>query len=137
MSKTSHLDKYFLQWGFLRNHILPYLIDRALKRNPESPRLVVADIGSSTGEEIARTFYEIITALEKRGEGENLQKWKIEIRGIEKNKGVAGKPGGGSPVFPVSIVDVAMKGIRSLKGRCTPILLWENCINILRNFRKV
>ncbi len=86
MSKTSYLDRHYKQWEYLQKSVIPQLIDRALQIHPENPGLVVVDIGSSTGEELARTFYEIVTALEVRGQ--DPQRWRIDIWGIEKNRGV-------------------------------------------------
>jgi len=87
----SFLDRHYLQWEYLREKILPYLIDRALKRsqaNSSRPRLVVADFGSGTGEEMARTFYEMVRALEEYGEGQDVRDWDIVIKGIDNNPSV-------------------------------------------------
>jgi len=84
----SYLGRHYSQWEYLRNRVLPYLITRALERRRHThavrARLVVADVGASTGEEMARAFYEIMAALTSHGQDPN--NWDIVIRGIDASR---------------------------------------------------
>ncbi len=81
--RRSYLDRHYLQGQILHNSILPYLIKRNLGRrtNGRQPRLVISDLGASTGEELARLFYEIVVALETNGQNPN--NWDIKIEGFD------------------------------------------------------
>ncbi len=82
--KRSFLDRHYMQWQWLQQKAMPYLIRRALGRAQEAkarPRLVVADLGASTAEEMARIFYEVTMALEVSGQV--LNDWDLQVNGFE------------------------------------------------------
>jgi len=85
---VSYLNRYPESREQFRKFVLPFLIDRAKLRGHDTNHfsLEVVVLGASTGEELARTYHEIIRDLIKRGE--DLNSWSIRINGIENNNTV-------------------------------------------------
>ncbi len=64
----SYLNRNLEPWYWLRENLLEKIFARATRKSSsEFPEVRVLVLGSSTGEEMARSFYEVVTALESKG----------------------------------------------------------------------
>ncbi len=94
-TQSSFLERHDPQWKILREQYLDGILQRAKQDAGDSknPVIKVLVLGSSSGEELVRAYYEIVTYLESRGE--KLARtaadegWKLQITGIEKDDVVA------------------------------------------------
>lgn len=79
--ENSFLNRHLAQWSWMQENLLQDLI-----RRKEDKEINVIVLGSSTGEEVARSYFEITKALIESGQ--NVRDWKIKINGYDYNEEV-------------------------------------------------
>lgn len=82
---TSYLNRYPDQAAYLRAEVFPRIIRRRAAAGER--RIRTLSIGAATGEELARTYHEIVGAL--RTAGERVEDWDIRVTGLETDALVA------------------------------------------------
>ncbi|MEI8344931.1 MAG: HisA/HisF-related TIM barrel protein, partial [Candidatus Omnitrophota bacterium] len=75
----SYLNRYRNQWGWINENYLPAMT----RRNGEKREASVVSLGSSTGEELLRSFYQVGTYLDEADSGVN--KWRVRADGYDRD----------------------------------------------------
>lgn len=88
----SYLNRHRPQWQWIREQILPSLVQQA--RAAGTRRLQILVLGASTAEELARAFHELVMGMQDLlAPGESIATdpgdvsgWHFEIQGIERDE---------------------------------------------------
>ena len=111
----SFLARHRQQWQKMNEMgLTDRLIEKALEqmKNGERPQLTLVSYGVSTGEEMARNYYEIGVVLGKKGQ--KIQDWDIQIVGLDKNSAILreaqARIDGQYPFYSIQSKDTAQPG---------------------------